>query len=116
MLEEQLGEGRLVVKHADHAPFLQSHDRALGHRYGFCHPYRMSSEAGFPEEVAGAEYCDNGFFALIGYDRKLDPALANIKDSVRRIALREDHLFLPVVRYRLSFIAHLGQKDRGIER
>ncbi len=30
MMQQQLREGRLVVKHADYAGFFQPHDRAVG--------------------------------------------------------------------------------------
>ena len=55
------------------------------------------------------------FFALFGYNGQLDPPLLEIKDGLRRIALREDLLFFLVVGKRPSFL-YLGQKNLWIEK
>jgi hypothetical protein len=61
-----------------------------------------------------AQNSDDRFLSVVGDDRELDLAFLDIKDGVRRFALREDNLFLMVFRSGSS-VASLGQKELGIE-
>ena len=52
----------------------------------------MAIEAALAEELARFQNSDDRFLALLGNDCELDPALLNVKNRIRRLALREDDL------------------------
>ena len=74
-----------------------------------------SGQAALAEEIAGSQNCDHGFLALLGDDGLLDLAALNVENGIRRIALPEDNLILPIVGNALSAV-YFREKHFGIER
>ena len=56
-----------------------------------------SGQAALAEEIAGSQKCDHGFLALLGDDGLLGLAALNVENGIRRIALPEDNLILPII-------------------
>jgi hypothetical protein len=54
----------------------------------------LGRQASFAQEVAAIQDGDDRFFAAVGDDRELDFAFLDIKDGVRRVALRKNYLVL----------------------
>ena len=58
---------------------------------------RLAGQATFAEEIAGSQNCDDSFLALLGDNGPLGLAALNVKNSIRRIALSEYNLILPII-------------------
>src|SRR5947207_5848603 len=86
------------MKQANHLTFGNNQDPARGHRRRRGQTNRLTGEGAFPEEVARAHYSYNGLLASLGQHRQLHPALLNVEDGVRRIALGENGRRRRVVR------------------
>ena len=96
---EHLGKLRLVVEHAHDGRLFDPHDDAFRHRRDRRQAQRLSGQAALAEEVPLPVERDDRFLPLLGDDADLDLALLNVKDGIRRVALREDFLILAIVRY-----------------
>jgi hypothetical protein len=70
----------------------------------------MTVHAAFTEKLAGSQYTDHGFLAVIGQDREFDPAFLDVKNRVGVVALHEYVLIFLELEYALAF-AHFGEKD-----
>src|SRR5437016_11150254 len=79
-----------------HCFFVDSKDRALGHRGRRGHAKRLSREASFTKEISAPQDCDDRFLPPRGEDRQLHLALLDVKHRVRGTALREDEGFLSI--------------------
>src|SRR5947208_16690936 len=80
-----------------HCFFVDSKDRALGHRGRRGHAKRLSRQASFTKKIPAPQDCDDRFLSARGEDRQLHLTLLNVKDRVRGTALHEDGLFLAVL-------------------
>ena len=58
---------------------------------------RLSGQAALAEEIADSQKRDHGFLALLGDDGLLDLAALNVENGIRRIALPEYDLILPII-------------------
>jgi hypothetical protein len=74
----------------------------------------MAIHAALAKELARSQNADDGFLALFRDDNNLDPTTLNVKNRVRRVALRENDLILVECNNGLSF-ANLGEKFLGIK-
>ena len=65
-------------------------------RDGSCgsHTESLAGQRAFAKKIPLAQYADRGFLAGLGYDSESHFAVLDIEDSVRRIPLCEDPLFL----------------------
>jgi hypothetical protein len=59
----------------------------------------LAGQASLTEEVTFSVQGNDCFLARFGDDADLDLAFLNVKDGVRRVALREDFLILAIGRY-----------------
>jgi len=82
-----------LVEHANHFVFLNHQDGGGRDRGGRGHANMLASEAGFAEEIAGAQNRYHGFPARFVDYRELHAALLKIHDVLGGIALGEDGLF-----------------------
>ena len=71
MLDKQFRHILMLVEHARHQQLINLVKAAFGHRNSCCHAQRLPGEASLAEELAGAQYRDDRFFALWGYYREL---------------------------------------------
>jgi hypothetical protein len=62
----------------------------------------MTIETPLAKELAGFQYPDDSFLALIRNDDDLDPAFLNVKYRIRGLPLGEDDLILLEFRYRFA--------------
>src|SRR6266403_4280722 len=85
------------MQHPYHCFFFDSKDRALGHRGRRGHAKRLSGQASFTEKIPASQDCDDRFLPARGEDRQLHLTPLNVKHRVRRTALDEDGVFLPVL-------------------
>src|SRR5580692_2581412 len=97
------------MKSGHHRGFLQPHNRGVRQSGSRGHTLQLGRQAAFTEEVACAEYCDDGLFAGLRHDGNLDLAFLDMKDRVGRIALRENDFTLLEIREGAS-PAVLGEK------
>ena len=65
---------------------------AFGHCLGCRHAPRLSGQTTFAAEFIRPHDCDDGFLPLLGKDNNFDLAVADVKDGIRGISLREDDL------------------------
>jgi len=114
MSREQLAEGRLVMKDADHLGLAHSHGLAFDHRLGRRQTQRLADQATLAEEFTWTKEGDDGFLALLGLDHELDLAFLDVKDRSGRVALSEDDSILGVPGGRAAVI-HSGEKYLRIE-
>ena len=114
MGHEQLGERRLVMEHPAHGGPVDAHDRGAVQGGGGRPAHRLSGEAGFTEKIPAPQHRDDGFFALQGEDRELDPALQDIEHGRGRIPLRKEYLVFLALQRR-SAVAGSCEKGLGIE-
>jgi hypothetical protein len=63
VMHESFGERRLLLQDADHARFLDPHDRAVCDGQGGCKSQRLPDQASLTEEVARSEEGDDGLSA-----------------------------------------------------
>src|SRR5580704_8058006 len=98
----------------NHFPLIDPHDRTVGHCCGACHAPRLACQASLAKEVISAQDSDDGFFAVPGNDRELDPSFPEIENGVCDVTLSEYSLALRVICQGFSF-ARLGQKLLKIE-
>jgi hypothetical protein len=89
VIDEKPGKYWLFMEHADHGRFLQPHSLAI--RESDCRGQapRLPGEASFAKELVWAVDCDDGLFALFGYDSEFDLAPQDVENHIRRTALRE---------------------------
>jgi hypothetical protein len=62
----------------------------------------VAVHAALAEELPGLQNRNDGFLALLGKDRQLDPAFLNVKHRIRGVALLEHVLVLLEFENRLS--------------
>ena len=75
-----------------------------------CCPVRAT----LAEELAGFQYRNHRFLALLGQDSELDPAFLNVEYRIGGISLREDGFILSKFQ-RLFSCPHFGEKRFGIK-
>lgn len=80
------------MEDADNGLLLQPHNLAFGHCLGCRHAPRLSGQTTFAAEFIRPHDCDDGFLPLLGKDSNFDLAVADVKDGIRGISLREDDL------------------------
>jgi hypothetical protein len=103
------------VDDADDVCLCYSHNHAFRHSGDGCQTLRLSGQAPFPKEIAGSQKCDHGFLPLLGDDGRLHLAAPNVENGIRRIALPEHNLILPIIGNGSSAV-YLREKRFGIER
>jgi hypothetical protein len=74
----------------------------------------MTRQASLAAEFVRPMNRDNGFFAVFGNHRDSEFAFMNVKNRIRRIALREDNLIFSISGYGLSF-ASLRKEGSDVE-
>ena len=89
------------------------HDFGIRHGGGRSDLRGLTREAAFAEEVAFGQHADNAVFALLRDDADLHPALLDVIDRVRFVALAEDFLALGVLDVGAAG-ADLVEKRQGI--
>ena len=89
VMQELLGEARLIVQHPDHFRLLQAHRHAVGHRSGRGHARRLAGKASLADEIAPRQKRDHRLFALVGNNGEFQLALLDLENRVGRVALRE---------------------------
>ena len=81
------------MEHPDHLFSFNSEHRGGCDRRRGGHALRLNCRDTFlAQEVPGPQQGDGGFFAALGDDGQLDPALLNIKHSISGISLGKDVL------------------------
>jgi hypothetical protein len=76
---------------------------------------RLAGQATLSEEIAGGQKCDDGFLALLGDNGPLGLATLNVENGIRRIALPEYNLILPIIGNAVAAV-YFREKLFGIER
>ena len=107
------GEGRLVVKHADHRTFVKTHERGIAEGGRRVQVQQVPGKAGFPKEAAALQNGHDSFFALLGHDGELDLAGLNVEHGIRCIPLRKDQLTLAGLQQRFA-VANFARKVWGL--
>src|SRR3989442_5558837 len=80
-----------------HCFFVDSKDRALGHRGRRGHAKRLSREASLTKKIPAPQDCDDRLLPTRGEDRQLHLTRLNVKHRVRGTTLRKDDLFLSIL-------------------
>ena len=91
---KQLGEGGLLVQHADHGVFVDAHEPGIFHGRRGRRPSSLSGQAGFPHKGPLFQNRDDGFFALLRHHGQLDLARLDIEHGLGCIPLRKQRVFL----------------------
>ena len=89
-VHEPFREVRLLMEHADHCLLFNPDDARCHQRDGGGQANPLASETPFAEEIARAEQGDDGFLALIGNNRELNPPPLDVEDGLGGVALPED--------------------------
>ena len=80
------------MDHAQDRRLVEPHDNGVCHDRNGGDTLRLPGEAALAEELVRSKNGDDGFLALLGDDGELHFALLDVKDRVRRVALRKDDL------------------------
>src|ERR1700680_1070408 len=115
MSDKAVGELGFSVKYAKHFGFLNN-EHGGGCNRGRCgHANGLASQAAFSQKITRSQYFHYSFFTGFVDDGELHTAFLNIKDIFRRIALREDGVFVSKLFY-LSSEACRIEKSLHVER
>src|SRR6266566_6197827 len=94
--------------------FLQPHYLAFHHRGGARHAQQLPCQTSLAEEIALSKDRNDCFFPLFGKNGDFDLALLDVENSIRRLSLREDSLFLLVFGNGSAAVC-FGEKRFGVE-
>src|SRR4030095_4927282 len=89
-------QGGLIWEHPDHCFFLKSRERTLSDRGPRGHAKWLSRQATFTKKIAAPQDCDDRFLPARREYSQLHLALLNVKNGIRRTALRKDIAFLSI--------------------
>jgi hypothetical protein len=99
MRHELLGKRWLLAERAHNTGLAQSHYCTIRHCHRRCQAQGLAIQTALAEKVSLSMNSDNRVLPQIGTDGDLDLAFPDVKDGIRRLALREDSVIFPVVRY-----------------
>src|ERR1700681_3438677 len=116
MRDEPVGELRLLVKYAQHFAFLDHQQGGGCNRRRRGHTNGLASQAAFSKKITRAQYRHYSFFTGFIDDGELHTAFLNIKDTPRRIALREDGDFVSKLFYLSSDTCRIEKSLRVEDR
>src|ERR1700722_20312770 len=103
------------MQRGNHCCFSDARNQALIDRRSRCDPQRMTVQTSFAKKVVRFQNTYDCFLAPLGNDGKLDLALLDVKNRVRRIALPEHNFILSII-VNGSTAIYLREKHFGIER
>src|ERR1700683_4950305 len=100
---------------SNHFYFWDTRNQGLFDCRSRCDTKWMAIQTSFAEKVIRFQNSDYCFLAPLGNDSELDLGLLDVKNGIRRIALAEVDLILPIIVYALS-VVYFREKHLGIKR